>query len=581
MRMEQYLQCIDYTLWEIVENGNAPIVRKTVDGKETVIPPTIIPQEDINKKLFRSLSQEWTMHTIVWRNKPEIETLSLDDLFNNLKAYESEVKGTSSSTTSSHNVAFLSSSSTNTATRAVNTAQGLDNEDLQQINPDDLEEMDLRWNIAMLTMRAKRFLMNTGRKLDIANKERIKFNKSKVECFNCHKRGNFVRECRAHRNQDSENKEPTRRTVPVEETTSNALVSQYDGFGYDWSDQAEEAKGSKHMIGTEPTVQIIERNLRRIIALEVIPREEILGKGYSTNSKAFRVFNIRTRIVEENMHVQFSENTPNIAESGTNWLFDIDALTKPINYKPVVAGNYLKDSLDAGFKPLGEEEKKDVEDPRKDSDKSYPNFNAASIEDNAVDENIVYGCADDPNIPKLEDIVYSDDDEDMKMSIGAFLYGKIEEEVYVCQPPGFEDPNFPDQYYYQNRKGTLMIASRLPRAWYETLSTYLLDNGFQRGKINKTLFIRRDKGDILLVQVYVDDIIFGSTKKSLCTEFEKIMHKKFQMELIWWIIHKGWLKWNVTAARDEIEVKTGNSRVNAVGHYLVLMAKLVLAGSKG
>ncbi|GKC24722.1 ribonuclease H-like domain-containing protein [Tanacetum coccineum] len=180
------------------------------------------------------------MHTIVWRNKPEIETLSLDDLFNNLKAYESEVKGTSSSTTSSHNVAFLSSSSTNTATRAVNTAQGLDNEDLQQINPDDLEEMDLRWNIAMLTMRAKRFLMNTGRKLDIANKERIKFNKSKVECFNCHKRGNFVRECRAHRNQDSENKEPTRRTVPVEETTSNALVSQYDGFGYDWSDQAEE-----------------------------------------------------------------------------------------------------------------------------------------------------------------------------------------------------------------------------------------------------------------------------------------------------------------------------------------------------
>ncbi|GJZ72984.1 putative ribonuclease H-like domain-containing protein [Tanacetum coccineum] len=67
-----------------------------------------------------------------------------------------------------------------------------------------------------------------------------------------------------------------------------------------------------------------------------------------------------------------------------------------------------------------------------------------------------------------------------------------------------------------------------PKAWYETLSTYLLDNGFHRGKIDKTLFIRRDKGDILLVQVYVDDIIFGSTKKSLCTEFEKMMNKKFQ-----------------------------------------------------
>ncbi|GJU17215.1 ribonuclease H-like domain-containing protein [Tanacetum coccineum] len=116
----------------------------------------------------------------------------------------------------------------------------LDNEDLQQIDPDDLEEMDLRWNIAMLTMRAKRFLKNTGRKLDMTNKERIGFDKSKVECFNCQKKGHFARECRAPRNQDSRNKEPTRRTVPVKATTSNALVSQYDGLGYDWSDQAEE-----------------------------------------------------------------------------------------------------------------------------------------------------------------------------------------------------------------------------------------------------------------------------------------------------------------------------------------------------
>ncbi|GKD97527.1 putative ribonuclease H-like domain-containing protein [Tanacetum coccineum] len=109
----------------------------------------------------------------------------------------------------------------------------------------------------------------------------------------------------------------------------------------------------------------------------------------------------------------------------------------------------------------------------------------------------------------------------------AFLYEKIEEEVYVCQPPGFEDPDFPDRVYKVEK--ALYGLHQAPRAWYETLSTYLLDNGFQRGKIDKTLFIRRDKGDILLVQVYVDDIIFGSTKKSLCTEFEKMMHKKFQM----------------------------------------------------
>ncbi|GJR83466.1 putative ribonuclease H-like domain-containing protein [Tanacetum coccineum] len=109
----------------------------------------------------------------------------------------------------------------------------------------------------------------------------------------------------------------------------------------------------------------------------------------------------------------------------------------------------------------------------------------------------------------------------------AFLYGKIEEEVYVCQPLGFEDPDFPNKVYKVEK--ALYGLHQAPRAWYETLSTYLLDNRFQRGKIDKTLFIRRDKGDILLVQVYVDDIIFGSTKKSLCTEFEKMIHNKFQM----------------------------------------------------
>ncbi|GKB35288.1 retrovirus-related pol polyprotein from transposon TNT 1-94 [Tanacetum coccineum] len=112
----------------------------------------------------------------------------------------------------------------------------------------------------------------------------------------------------------------------------------------------------------------------------------------------------------------------------------------------------------------------------------------------------------------------------------AFLYGKIEEEVYVCQPLGFEDPDFLDRVYKVEK--ALYGLHQAPRAWYETLSTYLLDNRFQRGKIDKTLFIKRHKGDILLVQVYVDDIIFGSTKKELCFAFEKLMHGKFQMSSI-------------------------------------------------
>ncbi|GKF10501.1 ribonuclease H-like domain-containing protein [Tanacetum coccineum] len=100
--------------------------------------------------------------------------------------------------------------------------------------------MDLRWKMSMLTMRARRFLKNTGRKLTVNNNETIGFDKSKVECYNCHKRGHFARECRALRNQDNKNKESLRRSVPVETTTSIALVP-CDGLGgYHWSDHAEE-----------------------------------------------------------------------------------------------------------------------------------------------------------------------------------------------------------------------------------------------------------------------------------------------------------------------------------------------------
>ncbi|GJU31209.1 putative ribonuclease H-like domain-containing protein [Tanacetum coccineum] len=374
--------------------------------------------------------------------------------------------------------------------------------------------------------------------------------------------------------------------------------------------------------------------------------DEGLFVGYSTNSKAFRVFNSRTRIIEENLHVKFSEDTPNITGSGPNWLFDIDALTKSMNYMPVVAGNQSNGSAVQRVL-LMEEEKKDAKDTENE-DTEVPNTEEPRVNQEQDANNIVYGCDDDPNVPNLEEIVYSDDDEgfdakaDMtnldthilvsptpttrihkdhpleqiigdihsapqtrrmtqnvtehvepkkviqplqdpswikamqeellqfKLQQGytqeegidydevfapvarikairlflayasfkdfvvyqmdvksAFLYGKIEEEVYVCQPPGFEDPEFPEKVYKVEK--ALYGLHQAPRAWYETLSTYLLDNGFQRGQIDKTLFIKRVKGDILLVQVYVDDIIFGSTKKGLCTEFEKLMHKKFQM----------------------------------------------------
>ncbi|GKA02927.1 putative ribonuclease H-like domain-containing protein [Tanacetum coccineum] len=350
--------------------------------------------------------------------------------------------------------------------------------------------------------------------------------------------------------------------------------------------------------------------------------------GYSLNSKAFRVFNSRTRIVEENLHIRFNESTPNVVGSGPDWLFDIDALTRTMNYEPIIAGtqsngfagtkasdnagqarketepvkDYIllplwtadppysqdpKSSHDDGSKPSSGDRKKVDEDPRKESE-----CNDQEKEDNVNSIELLF----DLNMPALEDVSifdYSRDNEDDAAVLGdknlefnnnpttqskkdvkenrehgfwleegidydevfapivrieairlflayasfkdfvvyqmdvksAFLYGKIEEEVYVCRPPGFEDPYFPDRVYKVEK--VLYGLHQAPRAWCETLSTYLLDNGFQRGKINKTLFIKRHKGDILLVQVYMDDIIFGLIKKELCNAFEKLMHEKF------------------------------------------------------
>ncbi|GJU22070.1 putative ribonuclease H-like domain-containing protein [Tanacetum coccineum] len=109
----------------------------------------------------------------------------------------------------------------------------------------------------------------------------------------------------------------------------------------------------------------------------------------------------------------------------------------------------------------------------------------------------------------------------------AFLYGNITEEVYVKQPPGFEDPSHPNKVYRVVK--ALYGLHQAPRAWYERLSTFLLKHGYRRGAIDKTLFIKKDRRDIMLVQVYVDDIIFGSTKSSMVKDFEDLMQKEFKM----------------------------------------------------
>ncbi|GJY86641.1 retrovirus-related pol polyprotein from transposon TNT 1-94 [Tanacetum coccineum] len=340
--------------------------------------------------------------------------------------------------------------------------------------------------------------------------------------------------------------------------------------------------------------------------------------GYSLNSKAFRVFNSRTRIVEKNLHIRFSENIPNAVGSGPDWLFDIDALTRTMNYEPIVADNVnntnnvnaastnevnavggktsIKLPFDPNMSALEDysifDFSRDNEDVGAEADinnldttiqvspiptirihKDHPlnqvirDFQSdtqtrrmsKNLEEHGFEEpkKVIHALKDPSSIEaiqeellqfKLQEVwtlvdlpigkrairskwVFRNKKNERGIVIrnkarlvaqglflaydsfkdfvvyqmdlkSAFICGKIEEEVHVCQPPGFEDPDFPDRVYKVEK--ALYRLHQAPKAWYETLSTYLLDNGFQRGKI-----------DILLVQVYVDDIIFGSTKKEL------------------------------------------------------------------
>nr|GEU37604.1 hypothetical protein [Tanacetum cinerariifolium] len=445
--------------------------------------------------------------------------------------------------------------------------------------------------------------------------------------------------------------------------------------------------------------------------------------GYSINSKAFRVYNSRTKKVEENLHVNFLENKLNVAGSGPEWLFNIDSLTNSMNYQPVSTGNRTNrtagskihyDARQEGKEKVSDQEyillpmlntsldvpssnEEVVSSPKDDAGKkssveptcveggkiddlgcldqqmkstddsentnstnsfntASPTVNAASDKDgtfqrtysewnfsspitiNVVSSSFSHSAAldDFSKMPNLEntgisDDAYDDRDEGAEanynnletvipvspipstrihknhpkehiigevnsvvqtrkmakqiktglitfinkqrrtnhkdfqnclftcflsqmepkkqglkqssyswlmhslwtslctkwMSISAFLYVTIKEEVYVSQPRCFVDPEFPDRVYKVEK--ALDGLHQAPKAWYETLLNYLLENGFKRGTIHKTLFIKKIKDDILLVQVYVDDIIFCSTKRSLSTEFEQLMHNRFQM----------------------------------------------------
>nr|GEV99488.1 hypothetical protein [Tanacetum cinerariifolium] len=246
-----------------------------------------LSQADVNQKLLRSLSPEWNTHAVVWRNKVNLDTMNMDDLYN-LKV----------------------------------------------------------------------------------------FDKSNVECYNCHKRGHFARECRALRNQDNKHKESSRRkegphyalmaftssssdskhvaekceAKSSEEETKAVRKNDDAPIIEEWVSDNEEENVTQPRIEMKtvrtPTLSFMRPFECPVTILNTIDHlrkfdrmaNEGFFVGYSLNSKAFRVFNSRTRIVEENLHIRFSESTPNFVGSGPDWLFDIDALKRTMNYELIVAG---------------------------------------------------------------------------------------------------------------------------------------------------------------------------------------------------------------------------------------------------
>nr|GEU35389.1 hypothetical protein [Tanacetum cinerariifolium] len=276
MRIEQYFLMTDYSLWEVILNGDSPILTRVIEDAKTLmkviekrfggnketkkVQKTLLKQHYEN---FTGLSSESLdqIHDRLQKLISQLdilgESLSQEDINLNLKIYEAEVKSSSSASTSTQNIAFVSSQTTDSTNEPVSVVASVSAASAQipvsalpnvdtlsnaQIDADDLEEVDLKWQMAMLTVRARRFLQRTGRNLRANGPTSIEFDMSKVECYNCHIKGHFARECRSLKDtRRNVSAEPQRRNVPVETCTSNALVSQCDGVvSYDWSFQVEE-----------------------------------------------------------------------------------------------------------------------------------------------------------------------------------------------------------------------------------------------------------------------------------------------------------------------------------------------------
>ncbi|GJX27085.1 putative ribonuclease H-like domain-containing protein [Tanacetum coccineum] len=313
-----------------------------------------ISKEYINQKFLRSLPSSWNQIALIMRNKPDIDEIDIDDLYNNLRVYEDELKRSSGSNSASQNLAFLSSENTG-GTNEVSTASG----DFGVSTAGGINQVPstpCAHDVAMLTVRVKKFIQRTGRNLDFKEKRHVSLDKSKIECYNCHRKGHFARECRSGRNQGRRSYgDNGRSNAPTNESSSHALLAQDGLGGYDWSNDFEVepvnyalmAISSLILSSSSDSEEESTKNLDEILNSQMSARDKT-GLRYSTQLNEL-----------SSNHETDSENSLSIFDVRSSDEDNTPENDRFLNnrYKvvpPPITGNFLTPRADISFARLDE-----------------------------------------------------------------------------------------------------------------------------------------------------------------------------------------------------------------------------------